>query len=115
FLEQKLKLKPGPVVDTKGRSLGKHQGLAFYTIGQRQGIGIGGGDGPFYVVRKVLAANTLVVTNDPNDKALLTREIEIHSVNWITEPRKFPAKIKGRYRHQGDLQALTISKAKIGR
>ena len=71
FLEQKLKLKPGPVVDTKGRNLGKHQGLAFYTIGQRQGIGIGGSDGPYYVVRKILATNTLVVTNNPKDKSLI--------------------------------------------
>jgi tRNA-specific 2-thiouridylase len=110
FLEQKLKLKPGPIVDTKGRNLGKHQGLPFYTIGQRQGIGIGGGDGPYYVARKQLVSNTLVVTSDPDDKALLTQEIEIHSVNWLTKPIKFPAKLKGRYRHQGELQNLIVKK-----
>jgi len=108
FLQQKLKVKIGPVVDTKGKVVGEHQGLAFYTIGQRQGIGIGGATGPLYVVRKDLKTNTLVVTNNAADPALKIRRIEIHSVNWITEPKKFPAKLKGRFRHQGELQSLLI-------
>ncbi len=110
FLQQKLKVKIGPVVDTKGKVVGEHQGLAFYTIGQRQGIGIGGSEGPYYVVSKNLKTNTLTVTNKANDPALQIKQIEIHSVNWITQPKKFPAKLKGRFRHQGDLQSLTIDR-----
>jgi tRNA-uridine 2-sulfurtransferase len=114
FLEQKLKPKPGPVVDLLGKRIGEHQGLAYYTIGQRQGIGVGSG-GPWFVVRKDLKSNTLVVTNNPKDKALETKAIEIHSVNWITTPL-FPkeknriagVKLKGRFRHQGHLESVII-------
>jgi tRNA-specific 2-thiouridylase len=66
-------------------------------------------------VRKELKTNILVVTNDPKDKALETRQIEIHSVNWITEPKKFPYKAKGRYRHQQELRPLAIDKVGKGR
>lgn len=111
FLQQKLEVKVGPVINTKGHQVGEHQGLAFYTIGQRQGIGIGGSEGPYYVVRKQLKPNTLVVTNNANDPELKIKEIEIHSVNWITEPKRFPAQVKGRFRHQGELRPLTIHKA----
>jgi tRNA-uridine 2-sulfurtransferase len=108
FLEQKLKIKTGPVFTVTGEKIGEHQGLPFYTVGQRQGIRIGHG-GPWFVVRKELKDNRLIVTNDPNDKALQTKQIEIHSVNWISKPDKFPAKITGRFRHQGNLEKLTIT------
>lgn len=107
FLEQKLKPHKGPIIDQSGKIIGEHQGLYYYTIGQRQGINIGA-TGPYYVTKKELQRNTLWVTNDPNGKALFTKEIEIHSVNWISEPKKFPTKLRGRYRHQGDLQALVV-------
>ena len=124
FLEQKLKPKPGNIVDQNNKILGKHQGLYNYTIGQRQGIKVGGG-GPYYVVRKDLKKNILYVTNNPNDKKLETKEIEIHSVNWISEQWKMKyekwnrasktihvssSMLHGRYRHQGELIPLTIKK-----
>ncbi len=117
FLEQKLKIKPGPITNSDGEVIGQHEGLAFYTVGQRQGIKVGKG-GPWFVVRKELKSNQLVVTNNPNDKALETKEIEIHSVNWITKPlglnlekksEKISVKILGRYRHQGSLEKLSIT------
>lgn len=107
FLSQKIKPKTGPIVTVDGQKLGEHQGLPYYTIGQRQGINVGKG-GPWYVVSKNLKTNTLVVTNDSHDKALQTKEVEIHSVNWISKPKTFPAKLEGRYRHQGKLQKLTV-------
>ncbi len=113
FLEQKLKPKPGTIVDMAGKKIGEHQGLAYYTVGQRQGVGVGAG-GPWYVVRKDLRANKLFVTNNPNDKALEVKEIEIHSVNWLTEPAKFPVIARARFRHQGDLEPATITKKPHG-
>jgi tRNA-specific 2-thiouridylase len=138
FLEQKLKPKKGPIVlldqEVRGKRLGdsktqgsplvpnlyyptigQHQGLYNYTIGQRQGIKVGGG-GPYYVVRKDLRTNTLYVTNNPNDKALETKDIEIHSVNWIdgkvglliSKSVNQSVKLLGRYRHQGDLVPLIV-------
>lgn len=108
FLEQKLKVKPGPIIDMAGKQIGEHQGLAFYTIGQRQGINVGK-DGPWFVVSKNLKTNTLIVTNNPNDPALETKQVAIHSVNWITPPKQFPVKLTGRFRHQGSLEKLIVT------
>jgi tRNA-specific 2-thiouridylase len=131
FLEQRLKPKAGPIVlipskesapsprpSPRGRGgdvvLGQHQGLYNYTIGQRQGIKVGGG-GPYYVVKKDLKTNTLYVTNNPYDENLLTREIQIHSINWISldyQLKTINYKLTGRYRHQGELVPLTIKQIK---
>ncbi len=109
FLEQKLKPKSGPILDMNGKKIGKHEGLHYYTIGQRQGIKVGAG-GPYFVAQKDSERNILVVTNNPNDRVLEVKELQIHSVNWISEPKKFPTKLVGRFRHQGKLEGLTITK-----
>jgi tRNA-uridine 2-sulfurtransferase len=91
--------------------IGQHQGLYNYTIGQRQGIAVGA-NGPYYVVKKDLKSNTLYVTNNPEDKALLTKEVQLHSVNWISQDLRLKIKdlrLLGRFRHQGKLVPLTIS------
>lgn len=122
FLEQKLKPKKGPIIlfGTE-QNVGQHEGLHNYTIGQRQGIKVGGG-GPYYVVKKDLVTNSLFVTNNPKDPALEIKELEIHSVNWINTSCELRVKnyelsskgfeLLGRYRHQGDLIPVTIYKKK---
>lgn len=109
FLKQKIAPKTGKIVDTGGNTLGKHQGVAFYTLGQRQGLGLGG-SGPYYIVSKDLRNNTLVVTKNPQDKELLATTIQVSAMNWITAPSKFPLKCKGRFRHQQELQDLVITR-----
>jgi len=143
FLGQKLKPKPGPIVlisavslrvqpkqsyhqkkiaaspgqspgllAMTGKMIGQHQGLQNFTIGQRQGIAVGGG-GPYYVVKKDLKSNTLFVTDNPDDKALLTKEVQLHSINWVNASYKLQTtnfKLLGRFRHQGELVPLVISK-----
>ncbi|MCX6797072.1 MAG: tRNA 2-thiouridine(34) synthase MnmA, partial [Candidatus Doudnabacteria bacterium] len=114
FLGQKLKPKKGLIIGQKGEILGQHEGLANYTIGQRQGIKVGA-SGPYFVFKKDMGANTLYVSNNPNDKRLFVREIQLHSVNWIDSAYKLKAKsykLVGRYRHQGELVPLTIIKIK---
>lgn len=114
FLEQRLKAKPGPIVNRQGLKVGVHNGLHNYTIGQRQGIGIGGVGGPWYVAEKQPVDNLLVVTDDAKDEILQTREIQIHSANWINfDPNKISDKfeLRGRFRHQGELEKLTLSPA----
>jgi len=113
FLEQKLKAKTGQIIGQDGKIIGKHQGLHNYTIGQRQGINVGA-KGPYYVFKKDLKRNVLYVTNNPNDERLETRELELHSVNWVS-PLEFRGKrqeasLNGRYRHQGKLVPLRLSK-----
>jgi tRNA-specific 2-thiouridylase len=112
FLEQKLKPKKGKIIDQNGKTIGQHPGLYNYTIGQRQGIAVGGG-GPYYVVRKDLKTNTLYVTNNSDDKNLMVKEVQLHSVNWINSSYQQSSGgnlLLGRYRHQGKLVPVKIVK-----
>ncbi|MDO8633293.1 MAG: tRNA 2-thiouridine(34) synthase MnmA, partial [Candidatus Wildermuthbacteria bacterium] len=81
FLKQHIPLEPGNIVDTKGTVLGKHQGLALYTIGQRKEIRLSGG--PWYVAEKDYKTNTLVVSKD--EKELGKKEAQITSMNWLSD------------------------------
>lgn len=89
FLKRHLKLKPGPIKTLDGEILGYHQGLPLYTLGQREGIGIGG-IGPFYVVKLDYKNNTLVVSPNRDDKLLYTKKFKVKEVNWISgqQPKK---------------------------
>ncbi|MGH9364311.1 MAG: tRNA methyl transferase PRC-barrel domain-containing protein, partial [Thermoanaerobaculia bacterium] len=90
--------KPGAIKDGTGRTLGQHQGLALYTVGQRNGLGIGGGDGPFYVVRLDPRANEVVVGKADE---LLRRELLAEKANfvaWEGLPEARPALVTVRYR-----------------
>jgi len=106
FLAKKLKLKPGKIITKEGKIIGQHQGLWFYTIGQRRGIRLSGG--PLYVLDKDFKKNNLVVTK--NKKDLYKKELSAKNINWISgkEP-KLPLKIKAkiRYRHQPALATIT--------
>ena len=94
FLERYLANTPGPVKDERGRVVGEHVGLSFYTLGQRKGIGIGGlkqpgaarGGGdhePWFVARKDMAANTLVVVRGHDHPWLLSRTLRADDASWI--------------------------------
>ncbi len=104
FLKNYLPLKPGRIVSTDGRDLGEHIGLAYYTIGQRKGLNIGGrndGNGkPYFVVKKDLENNTLIVSQGEED-CLFSSGLISYNVNWIpTKPKenKFSCSAKFRYR-----------------
>ena len=60
FLAAHVKLEPGPIVDEAGAPLGEHAGALLYTLGQRQGLGLGGPGEPWYVIGKDVATNTVV-------------------------------------------------------
>ncbi len=89
-------VQPGPLVDTAGRVRGQHRGLIYYTVGQRQGLGLGGTGAPLYVVRLDGPANTVVV----GPRADLFRQtLRATDMNWIafdrlTAPRKVQARIR---------------------
>src|SRR5437879_5995654 len=83
FLNRYLPKVPGPIVDAEGRAIGEHIGLAFYTIGQRKGIGIGGAGEPWYVAGKDLAANKLIVVQGHDHPLLLKRSLAADGTSWI--------------------------------
>jgi len=113
FLRKYIKTKPGKIVDINGKIIGEHQGLWFYTIGQRKGLKISS-DKPYYVLNKNIKNNTLIVTQEEKD--LLGKELTITGVNWISgkEP-KFPISViaKVRYRNKGTGAVVKKEKGKI--
>ncbi len=88
FLNRYLPRAPGPIVDEKGRALGEHIGLAFYTIGQRKGIGIGGERGgsgePWYVAEKRMARNELVVVRGHDHPLLMRHSLTAQDASWVS-------------------------------
>ena len=107
FLKKHLRPKSGKIVDVKGKVIGEHQGLCFYTIGQRSGIGLGGG-APYYVLGKDLKKNILIVTRQKKD--LDKKELIAKKVNWISgKAPKLPLSIKAkiRYRHKSSSAVIT--------
>jgi tRNA-specific 2-thiouridylase len=110
FLKKYLKEKPGKIIDTNGKILGSHNGFWFYTIGQRKGIGLGGG--PYYVVAKDFKNNSLIVSR--NQKDLLKKELVAKNVNWISGKKpKFPAKIKAQIRYRTKSASAKIAGSRL--
>ncbi len=115
FLQQKIKPKPGKMVLSSGEVVGKHDGLPFYTIGQRhfrdQGLGTRfqvGNQKPLYVVGKDRKKNQLIVGHE-DDPLLWKKEIEVGEVNWMSgHPPKFPLQCKVRLRHRQKLQIADL-------
>jgi len=97
FLKKRIGVKKGPIITTKGEKIGEHEGLAYYTIGQRRGIKIGG-IGPFYVVDKDFKKNVLIVAQGDFDDALFKKEFTVSKTNWINNV-KFPLKCNVKIRY----------------
>ena len=88
FLNRYLPRQPGPMKTPEGRSVGEHIGLAFYTIGQRKGIGLGGMKGadgePWYVAAKDMARNELIVVQGHDHPLLLRTSLEASDLSWVS-------------------------------
>ncbi len=88
FLSKYLPSQPGPMKTPEGKTIGEHIGLAFYTLGQRKGIGLGGsqdGSGdPWFVARKDLASNTLVVVQGHQHPLLYSKSLKAQDMNWVS-------------------------------
>jgi tRNA-uridine 2-sulfurtransferase len=114
FLEQHIEHRPGPMVTASGSAIGEHIGLAFYTLGQRAGIGIGGMHGStgeaWYVVGKDPHQNVLTVAQGSNHASLLSRRVQVGQVNWLAAPpggTPFPVSVRLRYRQQDQAASIT--------
>ena len=100
FLNRYLPKVPGEIVDERGRAVGQHIGLAFYTIGQRKGIGIGGAGEPWYVAGKDLPANKLIVVQGHDHPLLMKRSLQAADTSWVAgaPPEGSAHSAKTRYR-----------------
>jgi tRNA-uridine 2-sulfurtransferase len=120
FLNRYISKAPGPVKDERGRVIGQHQGLSFYTLGQRQGLGIGGikskgaqrGGGehePWFVARKDMEKNTLWVVQGHDHAWLQSLALDADDASWVAgmPPALGTYAAKTRYRQADALCELT--------
>ncbi len=124
FLKQRIPERVGEIVTTSGQVIGSHHGAAYFTIGQREGIGIGGGS-PYYVVQKdviknrvVVARKTLVPELAPPPKpgegwvegppTLYSKSVMVKDIHWIGEKPKLPLKCSAKIRYQQEDQECAV-------
>lgn len=87
YVRRYLGEQPGPIVELEtGKIIGEHRGLWFHTIGQRKGLGMSGG--PWFVIKKDVAANTLYVSHGYDPQTAYKQEFAIHDLHWLTEAPK---------------------------
>ncbi len=133
FLNRYIASAPGPIKDPHGRVLGQHMGLSFYTLGQRQGLGIGGvkesgaarggaEHAPWFVARKDAAHNTLWAVQGHEHSWLQYQELTAQDLSWVagSAPREGALAAKTRYRQadapchavfSGDAMTLAFAQA----
>jgi tRNA-uridine 2-sulfurtransferase len=120
FLGRYLANRPGPIVDDQGRRIGEHVGLSFYTLGQRKGIGIGGlkpatrgaapaGDhAPWFVARKDVDRNTLVVVQGHDHPWLLSSALRADDLSWIAGEAPPDCRFAAKTRYRQDDAAAQL-------
>ena len=119
FLKQYLPAQPGDIYSLEGECLGTHQGLMYHTIGQRQGLGIGGlsnhSEAPWYVVDKDLANNRLLVVQGNDHPALFKSSLTTSAVYWVAgEPPALPLACHAKVRYRQADQACSVQREGAG-
>jgi tRNA-specific 2-thiouridylase len=119
FLQNYLKPDPGPIIDDRGLRIGEHQGLMYYTLGQRRGLNIGGVRGareaPWYVVAKRAEDRALIVSQDSEHPLLMSFALLTAPFEWIRRPEPLPTRLLARIRHRQKLQACSAELLQDGR
>ncbi|MFC5741227.1 tRNA 2-thiouridine(34) synthase MnmA [Dyella tabacisoli] len=113
FLSQYIPARPGAMRTPDGATIGEHQGVMYYTLGQRNGLGIGGRQGassePWYVVGKDVAANVLYVAQGGENHWLHSRRLRAETPSWVADEApagEFRCTVKTRYRQHD--QSCTV-------
>jgi len=119
FLQQYLPAQPGPIETVDGQVIGEHAGLMYHTIGQRQGLGIGGlkdaGEAPWYVLEKDLHRNVLVVGQGTDHPLLFSAGLTCSHIDWVSgKPPAMPCHLKAKVRYRQQDQDCTLSRATNG-
>ena len=115
FLNEFILARPGVMKSAQGETLGRHDGLMFYTLGQRQGLGIGGtrdgSENPWYVVDKDTATNTLIVAQGNHHPMLYSQGLMCGQIHWLKafNDDAFPMTCYAKTRYRQDDQACVIS------
>ncbi|MEX2090728.1 MAG: tRNA 2-thiouridine(34) synthase MnmA [Candidatus Paceibacterota bacterium] len=107
FLTKHIKPKKGKIIHMNGQVIGAHDGVYYYTIGQRHGLDIGTGSGPYYVISKDLKKNIIYVGSE---KDLLSKEAKVKNISWLKESIKLPGAVSVRLRYRADLKNGILDK-----
>ncbi len=106
-------VRPGPIRDQAGRVLGEHRGLAYYTVGQRQGLGLAGQARPLFVVALDVAENALLVGPE---EALLRKELEAEAVDFVSgEWPAGPLRVEAQVRYRAAAAPAVVRPLAAGR
>lgn len=113
FLKQYIPAQPGVIETLEGEVIGEHQGLMYYTIGQRQGLGIGGTrnhpEAPWFVAAKDLERNVLTVVQGTDHPALFTNRMTLSQIHWVSgQAPMLPAQLACKHRYRQPDQACTL-------
>ena len=119
FLQQYLPAQPGRIEDTEGHDMGEHSGLMYHTIGQRQGLGIGGVSGaseqPWYVVDKDLDRNVLIIAQGKQHPRLFKQGLLLSKIHWINNIQpELPYRCKSKTRYRQDDQDCILEAVEGG-
>ncbi len=120
FLTRYLPAQPGEIRSDKGDLIGRHDGLMYYTLGQRHGLGIGGrkdaGDEPWFVAEKHLDSNTLIVVQGTDHPLLYSRGLLAEQCNWIgVDPPAEPLHLSAKTRYRQSDQICRVEPESGGR
>ena len=111
FLSGYIGAQPGLFMTLEGKKVGEHAGAAYFTIGQRRGLGIGGAGEPWFVAAKNMETKTVIVVQGENHPALFKTSLIAHSMSWIGEqPYFFPYFCKAKIRYRQADQPCLIEK-----
>ena len=119
FLKQYLPAQPGNIVTPEGDCIGQHQGLMYYTLGQRQGLGIGGlanySEDPWFVAGKNLKANELIAVQGIHNEKLYSDWLFASEIFWISgEEPELPLRCTAKVRYRQTDQACTLARTDEG-
>jgi tRNA-uridine 2-sulfurtransferase len=111
FLKEYLPAQPGDIVTPDGEKIGRHDGLMYYTLGQRHGLGIGGrGDGrSFFVADKDLSRNLLVAVQGGDHPLLYSRGAVVQHLTWVRSPVEGSVCLAARFRYRQPDQKVTLT------
>ncbi len=118
FLKEHLPPSPGPIYDIAGAKIGEHEGAQYVTVGQRHGLNIQNGRGPYYVAAKDVSTNTVVVARE-GENSLYQKEAIVSSVNWLIDYSllatnyKLPLNCEVRVRYRQPLVRAALTNADL--
>ncbi len=115
FLARYLPAQPGEILSAEGQVIGSHQGLMYYTLGQRQGLGIGGVKGaseqPWFVLKKDLQKNQLIVGQGHDHPWLFSNQLEISELSWVSgNPPQIDSGLSAKIRYRQTDQDCQITR-----